>query len=117
MKSSRPGPGACQGVSRRGGMPGGVPPRRLFSFSAIPINQPDQSARSTRSNRVDTSRSVAHQIAQAASAFEQQRTGLFPSAVTVVLSAETLVVTLHGALSPAERTAAKTPAGAAQVRE
>jgi uncharacterized protein YbcI len=67
--------------------------------------------------RVDTTRSVAHQIADAASAFEQKRTGLFPSAVTVVLSAETLVITLHGALSRAEQSIAKTPEGAAQMRE
>jgi uncharacterized protein YbcI len=37
--------------------------------------------------------------------------------VTVVLSADTLVVTLHGALSPAEEALAKTPEGAAQVQE
>jgi len=37
--------------------------------------------------------------------------------VTVVLSDNTLVITLHGALSPAERALAKTPAGAAQVQE
>ena len=40
-----------------------------------------------------------------------------PKAVTVVLSGETLVITLHGALSPAERALAKSPAGAAQVQE
>ena len=60
---------------------------------------------------------MAEQIAQAASAFEQQRTGLAPHAITVVLSEETLVITLHGALSPAERALAKTPEGAAQVQE
>jgi uncharacterized protein YbcI len=40
-----------------------------------------------------------------------------PKAVTVVLSEETLVVTLHGALSPAEQALSQTPAGAAQVQE
>ena len=60
---------------------------------------------------------MAQQIAHAASAFEQQRTGLAPSAVTVVLSEETLVITLHGALSPAERALSQTSAGAAQVQE
>ena len=62
---------------------------------------------------------MAQQIAEAASAFEQLRTGhgpKFPS-VTVVLSEDTLVVTLHGALSPAEKALAQTPAGAAQVQE
>jgi uncharacterized protein YbcI len=60
---------------------------------------------------------MAQQIAQAASVFEQQRTGLVPKSVTVVQSEGTLVVTLHGALSPAETALAKSPAGAAQVQE
>ena len=60
---------------------------------------------------------MAQQIAQAASAFEQQRTGHVPKSVTVVLSEDTLVITLHGALSPAEKALAKSPAGAAQVQE
>ena len=61
--------------------------------------------------------SMAQQIAQAASAFEQQRTGHLPKSVTVVLSEETLVITLHGALSPAETALAKSPEGAAQVQD
>jgi uncharacterized protein YbcI len=62
--------------------------------------------------------SMAQQIAQAAIAFEQRRTGSYvPKSVTVVLSEGTLVVTLHEALSPAEKELAKTPAGAAQVQE
>ncbi len=60
---------------------------------------------------------MAQQIAEAASAFEQQRTGQLPKSVTVVLSENTLVITLHGALSPAEKALAKSPAGAAQVQE
>jgi uncharacterized protein YbcI len=60
---------------------------------------------------------MAQQIAQAASAFEEQRTGHIPSSVTVVLSDNTLVVTLHGALSPAERALAQSPEGAAQLQE
>ncbi len=61
---------------------------------------------------------MARQIAQAAIAFEQQRTGNHgPKSVTVVLSEGTLVITLHEALSPAEKTLAKTPAGAAQIQE
>jgi uncharacterized protein YbcI len=60
---------------------------------------------------------MAQQIAQAASAFERQRTGLVPNSVTVVLSEDTLVIALHGALSPAERALARTAAGAAQVQE
>ena len=60
---------------------------------------------------------VAEQVAQAVNAFQQQRTGHLPKAVTVVLSEDTLVVTLHEALSPAEKALARTPAGAAQVQE
>ena len=47
--------------------------------------------------------STAKQIAQAAIDFEQQTTGHVPKSVTVVLSGDTLVITLHGALSPAEK--------------
>ena len=61
--------------------------------------------------------SMAKQIAQAALAFEKQRTGHAPESVTVVLSESTLVITLHGALSPAERALAINPAGAAQVQD
>ena len=60
---------------------------------------------------------MAQQIAQAARVFEQQRTGLDPKSVTVVQSEGTLVVTLHGALSPAETALSRSPAGAAQVQE
>jgi len=60
---------------------------------------------------------MAQQIAKAASDFEQQRTGHAPSSVTVVLSDQTLVITLHGALSPAERAMAKSPAGAARLQD
>ena len=61
--------------------------------------------------------SMAQQIAQVARAFEQQRTGHGPKSVTVVLSDDTLVITLHGALSEAERALAKDPVGAAQLQE
>jgi uncharacterized protein YbcI len=60
---------------------------------------------------------MAQQVAKAASAFQQQRTGHAPRAVTVVLSGDTLVITLHGALTPAEQAIALNPAGAAQVQE
>jgi len=60
---------------------------------------------------------MAEQIAQAARGFEHHTTGHAPKSVTVVLSDETLVVTLHGALSPAERAMAKDAGGAAQVQE
>ena len=60
---------------------------------------------------------MAQQVAQAASTFQQQRTGHTPKAVTVVLSEDTLVITLHEALSPAEKALAKSPEGATQVQE
>jgi uncharacterized protein YbcI len=60
---------------------------------------------------------LARQIAQAASTYERQRTGHAPRSVTVVLSGDTLVITLHGTLSPAERALAQTAEGAAQVQE
>ncbi|HTU89228.1 MAG TPA: DUF2294 domain-containing protein [Gemmataceae bacterium] len=61
--------------------------------------------------------SRAQQIAQAALDFEQKTTGRTPKSVTVVLSGDTLVITLHGALSPAEKVLAGTPEGIAQVQE
>jgi uncharacterized protein YbcI len=69
-------------------------------------------------NPMDMSNStMAEQIAQVAIAFEQQRTGHLPQSATVVLSENTLVITLHGALSPAEKALAKSPEGAAQVQD
>ena len=62
--------------------------------------------------------SKAARIAQAAIAFEQRRTGnRVPKAVTVVLSEGTLVITLHDALSPAERAMASSTVGAAQMQK
>lgn len=60
---------------------------------------------------------VAEQIARAASNYEFERTGRRPGSVTVVLGQDTVVITLHEALSPAERALAKSPTGAAQVQE
>ncbi|MFH1418206.1 MAG: Na-translocating system protein MpsC family protein [Planctomycetota bacterium] len=64
-----------------------------------------------------TNSTMARRIAEAASVFEQQRTGNRPKSVTVVLSDTTLVITLHGALSEAERTLARSAEGAAQVQD
>ena len=60
---------------------------------------------------------MAQQVARAIRVFQEQRTGYPPKAVTVVLSDDTLVVTLHEALSPAEKALSRTPEGAAQVQE
>src|SRR5271154_2638282 len=64
-----------------------------------------------------STQTMAEQIAEAATAFQQQRTGHTPTSVSVVLSGDTLVVTLHGALSPAEQVMAQSPQGAAKVQE
>jgi uncharacterized protein YbcI len=60
---------------------------------------------------------IAEQIAQAVTAFQRQCTGHEPESVNVVLGGDTLVVTLHGALSPAEQALAQHPEGAAKVQE
>jgi uncharacterized protein YbcI len=60
---------------------------------------------------------MAQQVAEAVMTFQLKTTGHSPKAVTVVLSQDTLVVTLHEALSPAERDTAKSPARAAKVEE
>src|SRR5689334_16592311 len=95
-------------------MPPGVRPRRLF-FAG------DSAGRSPAGGTNPMKKSqptMAQQIARAAIAFELRRTGSHvPRSVTVVLSEGTLVITLHDALSPAEREMAKTPAGAAQMQE
>ena len=61
-------------------------------------------SRLPRTNPMDKSDwTQAQQIAQAAKSFEQQMTGHRPKSVTVVLSDDVLVITLHGALSEAEK--------------
>jgi uncharacterized protein YbcI len=65
----------------------------------------------------DLAPTVTHRLRQAVCDFEQRRTGRLPKSVTVVLNENTLVTTLHGALSPAEKALAQSPAGAAEVQE
>jgi uncharacterized protein YbcI len=64
-----------------------------------------------------TTAGVAEQLATLASRLQAQRAGHAPKAVTVVLSEDTLVVTLHEALTPAEKALSCSPEGAAQVQE
>ena len=59
----------------------------------------------------------SRKLAEIALAMQAERTGHTPKAVTVVASDETVVVTMHEALTPAERTLAQTAAGAAQVED
>jgi len=61
--------------------------------------------------------SMTRQIADAATAFQLAQTGHTAKFVSVVMDKETLVITLHGALSPGERVMAQTAAGAALVQE
>ena len=60
---------------------------------------------------------MAREIAKAAALFEEQRTGKAPRSVTVVLTDTTLVITLHGVLSEAEKALARNPEGAAQLQD
>ena len=60
---------------------------------------------------------LAEQLARVASRFQEQRTGHPPKAVTVVLGEDMLVVTLHDALTPAEKALARSSEGAARVQE
>lgn len=60
---------------------------------------------------------IIKQLAKVASELQQQRTGHAPHSVTVVMSDDTLVMTLHGALSPAEQVLVGNIAGANQVQE
>ena len=60
---------------------------------------------------------MGQQVARAASDFQKLRTGHAPKAVDAVVSGDTLVITMHDALSPAEKVLAASPAGAAQVQE
>lgn len=61
--------------------------------------------------------SMAQQIAQTAIAFEEQRLGRKPTSVTVLLGGDTLVITMHGVLSPAEKVLAASPVGIANLQE
>ncbi len=58
---------------------------------------------------------IPKELAQIALSLQTERTGHSPKAVTVVASDETVVVTLHEALTPAEKLLARSTAGAAQV--
>jgi uncharacterized protein YbcI len=60
---------------------------------------------------------IAEQLAKVVRTFQEQQTGRMPKSVTVVLSEDTLVVTLHSALSPAELVLAQSPQGAADLQE
>ena len=64
-----------------------------------------------------TELTIAQQLADAARNFQIRQTGRAPTTVTVVMTEDTLVVTMHEALSPAEQALARSPEGAANLRE
>ena len=64
-----------------------------------------------------TSSQLSKELAQIALAMQSERTGHTPKAVTVVASDETVVLTLHEALTPAEKILASTEAGASKVEQ
>jgi uncharacterized protein YbcI len=65
----------------------------------------------------DFTASMADRIATAAGAFQLRQTGRSPAGTTVVLKDQTLVITMTGALSQAERVLSQDPDGAAHVQE
>lgn len=60
---------------------------------------------------------MAEQIARAVCDFQCETTGHCPKAVSVVLGDDTLVITRHEALTPAEKASARNAEGAAKVQE
>jgi uncharacterized protein YbcI len=60
---------------------------------------------------------LSKELAQIALAMQSERTGHTPKAVTVVASDETVVLTLHEALTPAEKILARSEHGAAKVEQ
>jgi uncharacterized protein YbcI len=84
-------------------------------FCAIRIR--DGIGRQGRISLGETQSCMAREIAELAKAFEQERTGHRPKSVTVVLSDDALVITLHGALSEAEKALVRDPEGAKRLRE
>jgi uncharacterized protein YbcI len=65
----------------------------------------------------DAHSQITQHLAEMASSLQQQRTGCAPKAVTAILGEDSLVMTVYGALTPAEKALARTPKGAAQLQE
>jgi uncharacterized protein YbcI len=60
---------------------------------------------------------MAEQVAKVAIACQTARTGHAPTSVNVMLSENTVVITLHDALTPAEKALSLSREGAAKVQE
>ena len=76
-------------------------------------NTPENASMSKPAKTVD----VSKELAEIAMSMQSERTGHTPRAVTVVASDETVVLTLHEALTPAEKILARTESGAAKVEQ
>jgi uncharacterized protein YbcI len=63
------------------------------------------------------SANFSKELAEIALSMQSVRTGHTPKAVTVVASDDTVVLTLHEALTPAEKILARTESGAAKVEQ
>jgi uncharacterized protein YbcI len=87
----------------------------MSAFSVLGVQNVAPTTGRSAMEKLDPS--VAQQIAQAAIAFQQERTGHEPKSVAVVLSGDTLLITLHDALSPAEKALARSTEGSAKVQE
>jgi len=68
-------------------------------------------------NQPLSSSQLSKELAQIALAMQSERTGHTPKAVTVVASEDTVVLTLHEALTPAEKILASSESGAAKVEQ
>jgi uncharacterized protein YbcI len=66
---------------------------------------------------LDPRPTIAQQVAQAARVSQVKRTGHPPVSVDVAISDKLLIITLHGALTPAERALSTSHEGSAAVQE
>ncbi len=64
-----------------------------------------------------TNKEFSRELAAIALSMQAERTGHSPKAVTVVASDDTVVVTMHEALTPAEKLLARDAAGASKVED
>jgi uncharacterized protein YbcI len=60
---------------------------------------------------------MADEVAKVAISYQTSRTGHAPTSVDVVLTKDTVVITLHDALTPAEKALSLSRQGAAKVQE
>jgi uncharacterized protein YbcI len=84
---------------------------------ALPERDRPLSSTDAANEEVLNAAAVIEQIAETVRAFQIKTTGHEPTAVSVVMSEDTLVITIHGGLTPAEQALAQTAEGAAKVQE